>query len=288
MAGYKAVLFFNQANRGWTETWYRGSGDLPDPKDAALLKIFRTASVFRDPLTDLYAARFSDLTVPRKFRLMKLSGKYQSDIIESPEGPPDVATTDGVFTFSSASTFRKNMFLRGLDDASVKRNAEGVDVPGGLLTKGVEAYKEACKALGWSLRVQSTPFTKVIFFTQVLSMSSNVANPNITDVTIFDNIGGQFADGGMVRFQGNISANLVGMPRIARIIKVFAGPPITFTMNYRLRNASPFVPDKLKVIPLDYQYSVVDSVEFNRFSERKTGRPFGSLRGRAAARAKAV
>ena len=65
----KIVFFYNQANRGWTETFYSNASS--NPIDFVNLnftpKFYQNIVGFRNSLTYLYAVRASNIGSPRAF-----------------------------------------------------------------------------------------------------------------------------------------------------------------------------------------------------------------------------
>ena len=288
----KITIFYNQANRGWTETWYAPFSSVTVPiNNAAWQKFFSSSIAFRATPTLIYAMRVSGIK-PGVLgsQLYNFGNTYdQSPGGFNVSGNPDVATTDAVYQMTGATSplAKKLMFLRGLEDAVVSRTADGTDVIDPGLQKAVNAMVTAAAALGLQIRYKSLANPQV----QVTSVSPNAGNVNYTDLTLNAAIVLTPPAPYAVVLYGVPTDNMPGCPKVAKVITSVAGPPAVLTIGYRLRSSSiPVTPANMRATQLFYAYDTVNTTTttFKFWSEHKTGRPFGSLRGRTRSLVRAI
>ena len=111
----KVVFFYNQASRGWTETFYSTSSTTPIQfvNGNFTPKFYSDLVAFRNQLTYLYAVRVSNVGSPRLSWTSVLGSNYpgQGQTITFNPGP-EVASTDLVIKMNSETGQSKTVSLR--------------------------------------------------------------------------------------------------------------------------------------------------------------------------------
>lgn len=282
---FKCVLMYNQNSRGFTETWYSKNESIP--LFALPVKhgeVFKQAIRFRNPKTILFGARYSDETNPRNSVFWPLSRTWQSGITST--DTPDPVSTDATWLITGSNTAKRRISIRGLPDDSVKRDVNGNDVVTAGFRQGVDTYIAAVKDAVWSIKYLIKPSVGGLQMLNVKLLEPNAVNPNWTTVTLVQAPAGQLIAGGRVRFSNPPKGELAGFPRLCPIIDVDNANK-QITIPYRWRGGVNFGPKSMGAISVAYDYDAVLDWFFERFSERKTGKPFGSLAGRSRAVARA-
>jgi len=279
----KIVLFYNQGNRGWTETWWSEGETPPYTLNTALMNIFKLAVAFRSPLTTLEWVRFSVVGSPQKVNSFRLANKVAAQT--NPESPPDVVSTDAVWKMITDTFARRTISLRGLlDDSVVRDPVSGAPMPTAGLVSQVEAYLKAVQKAPWMIRSIKTsvntpgwPKQKV---TSVNADPVVSTRSRLTLVTPLANI----VVGDKLRFTGKVDPKALPLfPTSPTIIAITDGPPQVVTIEYEMPNNLIYFPTNLIASELQYNYEPIFSYDFQSLSKRDTGRPFGSGRGRRSA-----
>lgn len=283
----RILVYINQANRGFSETYYtNASFDVFSPDDPFVVNFLRARVRLLSAPSVIYAIRSSAVDPPRRSLLFNLGNKYQAGKVQSGapiSGEPDPVSTDAVIKFGDGTGAFRNLFLRGLPDAFVSRdrfgNDEQLPIFGGALFDFYRTFA------GLGLRIRVAQKAPTIGFTpiSVISITADGLNPHHSVIALRAAPNFNLATRPQVRFQQIDTDNTPGFPRIAEVLDQSNVAPFSVTIPYRLRNAGPVTPPNMRMIPLGYIYNQITSFAFMRFSERKTGRPFGSLRGRARA-----
>jgi len=280
----KYTIFYNQGNRGWTETWYDNLTTFQtDFNSANWKKFLKSAILFRGATTYIYGIRQTGVKpLVNGSQIDVLGNTYKAPFSNPATDDPDVVSTDAVFLVNAFTdiTSKKRMYFRGLPDFYVDRDVDGGFAPAPVLITNIKDYFKNASTLGLSIRVKDPTPAQV----QVLSMSPNPTNINYTDLTC--NAVPVFV--GTAPYQivnfGVQTDDTPGFPHIANVVSVTTGPPIIVTIRYRLRSSVvPVTPANQRFRQLQYIYKAVDynTADFQFFSEHKTGRPFGVLRGRS-------
>lgn len=283
MAFTKIVIFYNQGPRGFSETYW-----LPDqnPKAAAdgLTNQFLNAMVgFRAQNTSIYAIRASNEGPPRLSYLRLAGFQFQGASGLTAESLPDVITTTAVVRLSSAAGVTRRVFLRGLPDDLVVRNIFARDTPPAAMIAAIDKYTKALATAGMQIRYQLRPPAGGLAFQQVSALIQPPDLPQYTQITFVPVAGFAPVTGANIVFSG-IDPRLRDFPRIAKITSVgVIGVTQTLNIAYRMPAGGLVSPAKMKMLNLVYGLSPIAEGDFERFSEHKTGRPFGLLRGRSRA-----
>jgi hypothetical protein len=162
------------------------------------------------------------------------------------------------------------------------RAITGQDLPSPFLTGAVQTYVTALKNAGVGVRYVTQPPANGLAWNPILSVTANGANQPTSFLTLTAPPVVPYTVGQILRFSGVNRDNLPGFPATCQVLSITAGPPYVIDIGYRLRNAASVFPPKMAVTPALYSLASLSGfMDFTRFSERKTGRPFGALRGAA-------
>lgn len=277
----KVVLFYNQSNRGWTETFFAPQDNPPGHVEGIWTRIVKAAIRFRHPLTSLYGIRFSMLSGAKKSIFFPLSTKYKPDTGFN-QSTPDLVGADGVWQLRGQDYSKRAISLRGLYENAVERLQDGTDKPSAELIKAVDLYLDTLAENSMAIRVASTPNNSAL-----ISYDPERADfdpLNLAWVRIwYKTLGGPgFAVGDAVRFSSKFKFFMPGFPSVAKVRSITVDPPYTkysFDYTYRPSGSTNLV--NCHTILAQYQYKTITDWDFQRLSTRDTGRPFGSLRGRS-------
>lgn len=281
----KLVFYFNQASRGWTETWYSSrdynSYEIDDNDIIAYctkrLKFLETPGI-------IYAVRASATELPRLSKLLLLGKRYVAGNVNSQQlarGEPDPVTTDAVINFTNQAGVKKNLFLRGLPDAMVVRDGFGNDTPPPDFVGALIEFVNTIRLRNFLIRVANKPPAVGFAPLSIIDVSTDPANPHQSVIRLRSAPNFPLPAPSQARFTRIDTDNLPGFPKIAQVLAQSAVAPFSITIPYRIRNTSPQTPPNMQMIPLGYQYFNWTTGTFVRYSEHKTGRSFGALRGRA-------
>lgn len=276
----KVVLFYNQQNRGWTETWYKPFEtpplDIPEVDE----QIFLNAIAFRSPLTTLEWVRYSIVNNPQKVNSFRLSNRVAAP--PNTEAGPDIVQTDALYRLITPSFARRTISLRGLFDSSVVRDpVTGAFKPSPFLIAGVTTYLQSVLKAGWQLqKTETTVNTPGLQAVNVTTVTPSPLNAQQAYITYSAPIAGLVV-GNYVRFYGSIDPRLLPIfPRTAAVKEIGVGGANNITINYQLDAGAPVTPVGVRSTKLIYEYEGMLRFSFQALSKRDTGRPFGSSRGR--------
>jgi len=296
----KITFFFEQVGSGWTETWYHNNS-APD----TVVKTFLTADIlnravkFRHRLTYLKAARATGIGGSKLSFTRSYGNDYHGSDIGTGDSGPDIVSSDAVVAVDAIQVGRKRMFVRGLNDEDIRRSSVGRDVPSGNLTAGLINYLNAMSQAGFALRILDQPPNAGLVWSPVTSVKAVVGIPTMVDVKTIDDVAAPIVVGGNVRFSRVPTDSLPGFPSKAKVIAMNPGGVAGVRISYTLRGGVEVFPPSMQLTNLSYSYPIVAGVGagfftlvsnplvIERFSEHKTGRPFGLLRGRARSKVRA-
>jgi hypothetical protein len=296
----KVVLFYTQAQSGWTETWYTASGD-PKVFINTLLTsdMLRAAVSFRSSLTYLTAARCTGIGGSKLSYTRSYGTNFRGNSILGTDINPDVVSSDAVVAVDALQVGRKRMFIRGLNDADIKRQGDGQDVPAGNLVAGMVNYLNAFANAGMAIRILQQPPNGGLVWLPVEKVQAVAGVPQHVDVVTTDAAAAPLAVGGQVRFSRVPGDALPGFPSRATILALNPGAVNGVRISYTLRGGTSVFPPSMQLTALAFDYPTISRVAtgllslggsplaIERFSEHKTGRPFGLLRGRARSKVRA-
>jgi len=277
----KMVLYFNMYNSGWSETYYHPTDD-PKGLATTLPNSFYQGSVsFRSGGCQLKAIRFSKTEGDRQSFLARPYPNAQGTAGTAGDPGPDVASTDAVFLLTGASNTSRRVYMRGMADLDVKRDIFGNDILSASLRNGTNLFFQSLTQQGFAIRKQARPPAEALIWYPAERVTASETNRG--QEAAIANVGGwgAIAVGGQVTFNG-IPKSLPGFPRTAVVIRKYSeGGFFLIDIKYSVPGGVAQFPSSLKVAQVKNLFGVITGWQFERFSERKTGRPFGSLRGRA-------
>jgi hypothetical protein len=284
----KIVLFFNQGSAGFTETYYQTLNDPVAAINAIPALFYKKAVAIRAAGTVLWGVRGSNLGLQRKSIFYPQSSLYKATQ-GGADTDPDVISTDAVWRLYADAGYTRSIFLRGLRDSDVLRDSDGTMQPSAKLITQVNEYISAMKAAGMMIQHLQTPPDLPVPWYPVAQVSANPAGGPYSVVTTNAPLGAGFAQPNSKAVFQNVPRNdLPGFGRIMPVRSVAAPPATAILIPYRYRGSEPITyPQKMRFTLLNYQYSAISFGNFVKFSERKTGRPFGMSLGRAQAVVKA-
>lgn len=295
----KLVLFYEQQQRGWSETWYFNSSVPKGVIREVCKSDFLTAAVtFRHPLTYLRAARATNIGSPKLSYAVDFGYTYKGSTQAIYVEGPDVCSTDAVVAVDAPTVGRKRMFIRGLNDEDVKRSQDGTDVPTGYLRAGLINYLNAAAAKFLALRRLVQPPDSAQTWYPVISVKKVVGDIPHSDIITLDPVAAPIAANTIVRFSRTPFNDLPGFPSSAKVLVMNPNGENGIRINYYLREQATTFTKSMQLTSQIFDYPIIDRVQqvplgsgsplvFERFSEHKTGRPFNQLRGRARSKVRA-
>ena len=284
----KIVLFYNQGQTGWTETYYSNYTVAQIDPYTAGWKKFLTARValFGGP-TSIYGMRVSTEGNAREayfWPFFNIWAPY-APTAGAVTNTPTVVSVDAQLSLFDPTTKKRNLWIRGLAASLVTRDLQGFMIYNPTLQKLIQNLVSAMQDSTVNLQIRSlvAPPAAGLFYMQAIKLQQNAANAHWTD--ILTNIAPNFviANQPQARFLGVPHDDLPGFPRQALVVAQSAIAPFTVTIPYRFRALAPVTPPKMTLTQLAFLYTPISFQQFERFSDHKTGRPFGTLRGRARA-----
>jgi hypothetical protein len=284
----KIVLFYNQFDQGWSETYYV---NVNTPPSAYLDSISQrqwsrfvslrhvSCSLYAARATVLFGARQSDTTVFSGAR--QLYGS-QGTSTSSPGTTADLSSTSAnIRLVTDPQTPSRVVAIRGLLDADVVRDAFGGSTPSATLNDGISRMVGQIIQLGWQVRTESRPPASPFLWIYPNSLVS--ANTQSSNLQLNAAAALNLTTYPMVVFQGIPHDDLPGFPRTATVQFQSAGAPFIVTIPYRFRaSTTPYIfGARFRFCSLGYEFTNISGWEFLSFQERKTGRGFGVPRGRS-------
>lgn len=281
----KVVLFYNLASGGFSETFYNNS-DFPQTLATNIPNSFyQKAAALRSTSCILRAARFSRIGGIKQSILIRPSPIAQGKRGTSAMPGPDPISTTAVYSLQSVDGLVRRIFLRGLGDIDVTRDIFGNDVPSPDLVNLTNIYFGALFEQGMSIQLTNKPPALGLTWKRVIRVYHELADsgnrswffniPNLPEFNVND----------IIDFAG-MGPGLPKFPRRARILqKKTVDGNANYQIAYGLPGGVSVEPQNGRCQILPKQYSPISLWYFERFSEHKTGRPFGSLRGRSRATA---
>jgi len=279
----KINLFYNQAAAGWSETYYASTNDPYTLVNSLTDRQLQAFVWFRSSLTQFYAVRASVVGSPRVSYSRLLPSKfYGSNALSVGTDTPDVVSTDAVCKLTGVARQVRRVFIRGLPDDAIKRDAYGAFVPSSSLTKGLDSMLSQIAGLGWQIQYYQKPAGGGITKYGLLLISPSTDHGNWTTLKL-NNAAQPFVEGDNVVFQKVPTKYLPRFPRQA-VVKAtgVSGSFATISIAYPMLTTS-FAPANMQVFKRTLLYDPIAQLDFERFSEHKTGRPIGLLRGRSPA-----
>jgi hypothetical protein len=277
----KIVFFYNQYSSGWSETYYAPGSDPKSFADSLTPTFLSNSVKFRNATTVLKAVRITRIEAPRFSYLVRPYPSPQGTIISSGENGPDVASVDAVILLQGSTSATRRIFVRGLSDFDTRRDAFGNDLLGTNISKGVDLFVKGMKAYNFAIRYVTRPPNGALVWQKVGTLFKSIINPLWVDFVLAPNVP-THEIGSYLSVTGIPSALLPRFPRNAQIAaKSIVGGETTYSVAYALPGGVNVSAKNLRVTTLLPAYEPIADWQFERFSEHKTGRPFGLLRGRS-------
>jgi hypothetical protein len=205
-------------------------------------------------------------------------------MVTNTEGP-DVTSTDAVTSLYGVGGSTRRVFLRGLFDGDVVRDVFGVDKPTPTLVKGIQLFISGMISYQFMIRYVQRPPNAGLVWQKVVTMLRDDDNFSRTKFRLSP-VAPERAIGDRLSVTGIPSGQIPGFPRNVQILdKVVEAGFTYYKVAYALPGGSTVNPRNMQVTTLVPVYDPIEGHQFERFSEHKTGRPFGSLRGRSRSRA---
>lgn len=284
----KIVFFFNQTSAGWSETYYSNSDSPKQLLQSFTATFLKNSAAFRHINTQLVAIRGTKITGARQTYLMRpypaVWGQRGSGGVIGAEGP-DVASTDAVCLLNGVISARRRVYFRGLSDNDVTRNEFGADILSTALSNGIGLFIKGLNQYQLCIQKTLRPPDGGLTWLTVPILSTDPTNPARTRFIIKNDTGIIHANDFVV-FNNVASGFLPRFPRMPQIIKVeVVGGVNNYYISYAMPGGALFEPTNMLVTQQLNVYDIIDGLDwaFERYSEHKTGRPFGSLRGRSKA-----
>ena len=277
MAIHKITMFFEQGDRGWTETFYRNN---TDPIDACESTRLSFATILGPRSSSCYWSfvRATDVTVPRRFFLLPVN---KVGVRPAQNGDESV-TIAALFKIvgTTPQNAVRHIWIRGLtdEDVSLAQPQDRPDPSAGLVA-ALNTYSQlmANPANPWLIQAKPVALAPNQW-RQVQTVQANVTLPTAqSDIIPFDT-GTLPAVGSVVYFKGVQALQLPGLRGNFVVSKSTAAT--SFTIGYRYKNNIPTVsPATMYWRSATPVYIPVLRTDFEGFSSRDTGRPFDVPRG---------
>lgn len=280
----KLTFFYNQYKQGFSETYYLNVTN-PATAVTGLTDKFLTAMTqFRSLATLLYAVRGQQIESPFRSFTRLVRGAFQGAVQTDPDAQPDVIATTAVLQLVSQEATKRRLFLRGLPDDYVKRDAFGNDLFVGTFKTQVQTMVKEMIAAQFAVRKQTRPPIGGLAYARVELLSPDPANAAFTRLLLPVTAGFTPVVGEKISFRGIPAERLPNFPRINTVISqaVVAGA-LTVSIRYALPGALSVNPVRMTASNIIYAYEPISEFTFERFSQHKTGSPFGRLAGRKRA-----
>jgi hypothetical protein len=276
----KWTFFYNQTQQGWTETYFSNDSQPQPAVDALTTTQLSNFIGFRAPLTGIYGIRATDLTNPRNSYFRPLNNVYLAPSLPYTTAPePDPASTDLVVRVYDNSGKRKNVFLRGLRDLDIQRDATGFRQISAPFQTALSRWFNQCSKLGFVIRSLVPPPLGGLAWQNVLQAQASLLGANFTELVV-PAIPAWAVPQAQIRFQGVNTNDLPGFPKTT-IIAATDALTKTVTIPVRWRSPAAVSTPKLRFTLIAYSFSAWQGFQPGNFVSHKTGRPFGAQRGRS-------
>jgi hypothetical protein len=286
MPQYKLSFLFSLQDEGWSENFYV-TGSTPNAVINALPAPFLIQyTAMRASLAQLVAIRAvqdpaSPVTgnPPRIGAVVPQVGAG----VGIGAGVAEPTAVSAVCSLTALNGARRHIWLRGLPDASILRDANGFSVPSGSLAfaiQNLQAFFAVANQVNPGLSIRTLNNTPAPYTPQIVT--TFVPSVTIPGATTCTAPGHGFVAGNWVRFTGLKPDVLPGFAGKFQVLAVTAN---TFDVGYLWRSQLSTVTfPRARVYALGYTYSVINGIAFQYFSTRDTGRPISQHRGRRPAR----
>lgn len=277
MAVFKIVFQYTQQDKGFTEVFYRQVDNITTA--STFSPAFRQhIMAFRPTLTVLRKARVSDVLNNRSSVVVNINRAGGLGDLQ-----PDITGAAAIYTLNAPTIpGRRNIWIRGLADNSVQRNAlTGIDEPSASITTGVADWIGYLKRGNYCVRALARLGVAPLIYVNVLSLQSLGAGsvvltvPNTWNITASRRV--ILSQFDVKHFPG-LNGHWTATPIDATHFSVPYNNPC---------GAGTFPLTKGRTRPEEYVYGEIDpnTSDFNRFGTRDTGRnPLGGRGRRSVSR----
>ena len=277
MAIHKMTMFFQEFQRGWTETFYFNA---LDPIDAALLWKQQIATIMlpRAVTCSIKFIRALDTTINRRSFLLPVTGKG----VLSPNNNPAPVTIAALLKIVGIAPqyATRHIWIRGLPQAFITTDAvTGLPAASAYLTAAITQYEHLMlnPATQWLIAAKPVVGGANVW-NQVQIVTADPLLPlSTTDIAPFP--GGPLpTKGQLVYFKGVPKLSLPGLKGNFTVTDVV--PNTAFKISYRYKNAATAVfPQNMFWRSAAPVYVPVTRVDEEGYASRDTGRPFDEPRG---------
>jgi len=278
------TFFYNQSQSGWSETYYAPAND-PRLFAQSLTPRFLANSVtWRNALTVLKGVRVSRIEPPRFSYLVRPYPSPQGLVPNSDSTRPDVVSTDAVCQLVGNIGATRRVFFRGISDFDTQRDEFGNDLLGTNLSKGIELFVKGMISYQFAIRYVSRPPNLGLVWQQIPSLEVAL-NDILSSEFRLDPALPEPSVGDYLSVVGASASQIPGFPRKIQVTgKRVEGGITRYKVPYALPGGKTLTLKNMRVTKWTPDYDFIRDWQFERFSERKTGRPFGQLRGRSKAK----
>lgn len=282
----KVVFYYTCAQWGFTETYYSAGSQARPVVDGLSNTLLKNFSEWRAPICRLVAVRGSVEGSPGQSYLRRLYGDYSGikHTLLGLDQEPDVPSTDAVLAFTGATGKRRRIYLRGLSDRDVLLTTDGFANPSPRLWSAWLKMIRSISSAGLQIRYTDlTTGAGIPAPVKCLALRTVGGDPLKTLYQCTGQDLTNFPDGRRVVFKGIPTRQVPKWPRVAMIAGHNSVEDVGVIIPYALPGGKTIIPDRMTMQWYLVQYENIGQYDFERFSERKTGRPFGQLRGRSRA-----
>jgi len=252
----KVTFFYNQFQSGWTEQFAFAT---TDPRswieDETKIFMFSQMALLRAGGTVLYAVRAqqANVSAPKSYqKLLNIAAPIAASPLSAQVA--DVVSTSLQLQINGTTGKRRLLSLRGLKDGEVVRAPDsGGTRPGGNLISTLNVIWGELKRYGLQIASAARPPDAGAPMAIVAKITPNPQTGNYSDVTVTSDILAGKVLPAPVNFLGIPKDDVPGFPTNVKVLAKTTAAPWIYTVDYKVL----------------------------RFTERKTGKVFGGLRGRA-------
>jgi hypothetical protein len=275
---FKAVITYRQFSSTWHELFYLSADNFDQVAAHFGAGFVNVATAFRHASVYIRSVRISDLSLKRATRPLR----YPIPTAVTTALTPDVVNTCAIWTLNSSSPpLSRKIWLRGLNDVDVVRNAiTGQDAPSAALAGGVATYLGYMESHGFKIQALD-PITGTSPYVFQRMASLTIGNGGVTTVNAINPVA-LTASGRVIISQTDPKL----WPGLAGKYRAENSAGLTFGINYIARVPSGTYPLTRGVFRVEeYRYATVSApiCQFLDFASRDTNSsPFGG-RGRRRA-----
>lgn len=276
---YKLVLFYRLAAQGWTETFYREAETASAATDLASNFIGKS-SMIRAGGIEFQGIRASNIAGTRD-TFLRLPNHAVITASRDADLKPDITAVSALYRLYAAGGKSRNIWFRGLPDAdTIRERTSGISTPTEAYRDLLDRYKDAM--VFNSLRVQSRVVNPAD--TATFTIMSPVTPPQAGFVKLnFGAFPPAWVQGDKIDIGGPSTEDYPQLKGRFEIQVKTDTHVIIRVPGFTFPGTDPVI-----VIfgarRLAYEYPLIQTGQFVRFSTHDTGRPFGVPRGRRAVR----